>query len=194
MVESYLAADPKGVMMSDEDKKIEPPKEAFTRLLVEPPPFSLPRGSNPKPSIEVLPGIMVSKEAIDEAVRATTDPRVEEIVEQRHKRISKEREEIKNDLNASRQFLQAMVDRFRQPINPNEKYVSYDAMPAPLQRIVRAYIDAEAANRELEEAIKALAQAPITVIPTANGAENHDLAVKPFDEISSKWSTLAGLS
>lgn len=181
-------------MMSDEDKKIEPPKEAFTRLLVEPPPFSLPRGSNPKPSIEVLPGIMVSKEAIDEAVRATTDPRVEEIVEQRHKRISKEREEIKNDLNASRQFLQAMVDRFRQPINPNEKYVSYDAMPAPLQRIVRAYIDAEAANRELEEAIKALAQAPITVIPTANGAENHDLAVKPFDEISSKWSTLAGLS
>lgn len=158
-------------------------------IQAEPPPFSLP-SNRTKPAIEVLPGVMVSQHLIDEAVRATTDPGADErveAVERKYKVAARDREELKNDLASSRQFLQAMVDRLRQPVNPDEKYVSYDAMPPPLQRIVKAYIDAEAANRELEEAIKALAKAPITAIPTANGAE------KP-DEQAVKWQRLAGLS
>lgn len=160
-------------------------------IQAEPPPFSLP-SNRTKPVIEVLPGVMVSQHLIDEAVRATSDPgadtRVEE-VERKYKVAARAREELKNDLASSRQFLQAMVDRLRSPVNPDEKYVSYDAMPPPLKRIVKAYIDAEAANRELEDAIKALAKAPITAVPVANGS-----SPEQPDEQATKWQRLAGIS
>jgi hypothetical protein len=170
--------------------------------LTDLPPYTYPTRDK-RPQVEVLPGVMVSQRLIDEAVRArdsVADARVEEIECKRieHKQVAavaaaRAREELKNDLASSRQFLQAMVDRLRSPVNPDEKYVSYDAMPPPLQRIVKAYIDAEAANRELEDAIKALARAPITASPVANGAIDQASPDGP-NEQAVKWSRLAGIS
>ena len=42
------------------------------------------------------------------------------------------------------------------PDNAKEKYVCYDTMPDPLKRVVKAYIDVDVANKELDEAIKVL--------------------------------------
>ena len=56
-----------------------------------------------------------------------------------------------------------MWDRARKRVNKHEKFVSYDAMPTPLQRVVKAYIDAAAANTELDAAVKALNLAPMVV-------------------------------
>lgn len=132
------------------------------------PPFCLPNMSNHE-VVEVAPGVMVSQKLINEAVRHTSntdDEQFETYVEEIEKvQIAKQKdfEELKQDLSTSKQIVQAMMDRARQPVNTHEKFVSYDAMPSPLQRVVKAYIEAAAANKELDEAVKALNLAPMVI-------------------------------
>jgi len=109
-----------------------------------------------KPLVEVVPGIMVSEHLIQAAVDATSTPGAVEDGERREVAKERELDEIREDISASRQVLQAMAERLRNPPDLQEKYVSFDAMPSPLQRVVKAYIDADAANRELDAAIAAL--------------------------------------
>jgi len=124
------------------------------------PPFSLPVSKHTKKSqVEVVPGVMVSQKLIDEAVRLTSDPATETAVEdaeQRRLRRLRANEELRNEIDTSRQIVQSMLDRMREPLRYDEKFVSYDTMPGPLQRVVKAYIDAAAANKELNEAVAAL--------------------------------------
>ena len=128
------------------------------------PPFSLPVGKNEKKAtVEVVPGVMVSQKLIDEAVRLTTNPLspsyeydAAEAVERRRLARQKANEELRQELDASRQIVQSMLDRMRDPLKFDEKFVSFDTMPTPLQRVIKAYIDAAAANKELNEAVAAL--------------------------------------
>ena len=138
---------------------------------IEPPPIEVPvHFKRPAgPAVEVVPGVMVSQTLIDEAVRLTSSGPVSEdhveAIERKHLRVAQEHAEIKQDISTSKQIVESMLARMREPVNPDEKYISYDSMPAPLQRVVKAYIDVGAANNELAEAIKGLQQmAP----PTTN--------------------------
>jgi hypothetical protein len=133
------------------------------------PPYCMPNLSK-SDVVEVAPGVMVSQHLIDEAVRHTSfsvdDEEAEDYAEEVEKvQLAKQKhfEELKQDLSTSKQIVQAMMDRARQPVNTHEKFVSYDAMPTPLQRVVKAYIDAAAANTELDAAVKALNLAPLVV-------------------------------
>ena len=133
------------------------------------PPYCMPNLSK-SDVVEVAPGVMVSQHLIDEAVRHTSHSGEDEESEEYSEEIEKEQiakqkqfEELKQDLSTSKQIVQAMMDRARQPVNTHEKFVSYDAMPSPLQRVVKAYIDAAAANAELDAAVKALNLAPMVV-------------------------------
>lgn len=71
-------------------------------------------------------------------------------------------EELRADMRASQQVIQAMIERACQPLKLDEKYVSYDAMPEPLQRVVAAYIAVSDAHKELDEAIRALQATELT--------------------------------
>jgi len=132
------------------------------------PPYCMPNLSKSN-VVEVAPGVMVSQHLIDEAVRHTShsieDEDAEEYAEEveAHARKQKYFEELREDLSTSKQIVQALLDRARQPVNKHEKFVSYDAMPSPLKRVVKAYIDAAAANTELDAAVKALNLAPMVV-------------------------------
>ena len=64
--------------------------------------------------------------------------------------------QIRQEIEVSKQVVQGLVELARASFNPMETYVSYDAMPVPLQRVIKAYAAREEANRELAEAIKAL--------------------------------------
>jgi len=114
--------------------------------------------------VEVIPGIMVSQVLIDEAVRLTSSQPesvidfTEKMREADRERIKRAQEELKQDITASREIVFAMLQRMREPLKYEEKFVSYDTMPAPLQRVIKAYIEAEAANRELNEAVAALSK------------------------------------
>lgn len=118
--------------------------------------------------VEIIPGIMVSQVLIDEAVRRTTTPysllpssteeALEEARERDRERRAKESAELREDIDKSREVVFAMVQRMRDPLKYDEKFISYDTMPPPLQRVVKAYIDAEAANRELNEAVASLSK------------------------------------
>lgn len=141
--------------MTDKDISIEMGPEGPRFAQPEPPPFSVPIPRH-RDVVEVAPGIMVSQALIDEAVQVTSDPNVTEAIEQRQNVVAREQLLIKEDITASRQIIAAMVERLKNPPNMQERYVSYDSMPAPLQRVVKAYIDAAAANEELDAAIKAL--------------------------------------
>lgn len=116
--------------------------------------------------VEVAPGIMVSEHLIRAAVEATStgdSPQDHQDYYRNLKlRDKKHQEEVRKDLNASKKFVKEMFDRLNNPPNMKEKYISFDAMPKPLQRVVKAYSAAAEANKELEEAIKALASAPPT--------------------------------
>jgi hypothetical protein len=129
--------------------------EARNNKPTPPDPYSMAVKGD-KPLVEVVPGIMVSEHLIQAAVDATSTPGAVEDVERREAVKERELDEIREDISASRQVLQAMAERMRNPPDLAEKYVSFDAMPAPLQRVVKAYIDADAANKELDSAIAAL--------------------------------------
>jgi hypothetical protein len=110
----------------------------------EPPPYCIPVArTRSQETIEIEPCILV-----------------EQMFESRRARIETMKREIREDLNVSKQVVQSLVELIRNPPNMKEKYISYDAMPAALQRVVKAYTDAAEANRELDEAIKALAAEP----------------------------------
>ncbi len=117
--------------------------------------------------IEVSPGLKVPKHLIEDAVNQTSSPAIEEVIEKRHKRMVRDAAELKADLAAGQKVLQEMAKRLTNPVNLDEKYVSFDAMPAPVQRLVKAYMEAEAANLELNEAIQALAKTPLNVMTAA---------------------------
>jgi len=119
----------------------------------------------PDRQVEMIPGIMVSQRLIDEAVRLTSstgqelhDATREVVEEQRRERIQKENAEMRELIDTSKQVVLAMVQRMRDPLKYDEKFVSFDTMPAPLQRVVKAYIEAEEANRNLSEAVASLAK------------------------------------
>jgi len=126
--------------------------------LISPPPFSVPLSANHGPTVEVVPGIMVSEHLIRSAVEATTEPGAEDEIERRMHAATKAREELRQDIEKSREVVQAMMDRVRNPPNMKEKYISFDALPAPLQRVMTAYTAAAEANKELEDALAALKQ------------------------------------
>lgn len=144
-----------------EGEAVERWKEiAFSSTVApEPPPFSVPI-SDVSRTVEVAPGILVSEHLIRDAVEATSAPGVAEQVEARENAKKKMFEELRQDINTSKQVVQSIIDRLRNPPNLQEKFISYDAMPPLLQRVVNAYIAASDANRELDEAIKALAAEP----------------------------------
>ncbi len=121
-------------------------------------------------TVEVVPGVMVSQHLIDEAVRLTSFPSAStdqevEAIERRAAVKAKDHDELRQDISTSRQIVQSMIDRVRNPAKFDEKYVSYDSMPKPIQRIVKAYMDVDAANKELEEAIKGVAQLASNATP-----------------------------
>jgi len=141
--------------MSTEEKNTSVEQEATS-------PLCMPvKSASSAATVEVAPGIMVSQHLIDEAVKTTSgdqalaDDYVDQIERQAEAR-ARDRAELKADISASQQVVKEMFERLRNPLDPREKYVSYDSMPAPLQRVVKAYIDASAANAELDEAVKAL--------------------------------------
>lgn len=155
----------------------QPEKQALNEILSDMaahatpvPPDDAPSGTVPLTSkrkrkqVEVIPGIMVSQVLIDEAVRLTSSQPdavidfTEKMREADRERIRKAQEELKQDITASREIVFAMLQRMRDPVKYEEKFVSYDTMPAPLQRVIKAYIEAEAANRELNEAVSALSK------------------------------------
>ncbi len=154
--------------------------------------------------VEVAPGLTVPKHLIEAAVNQTSSPAIEEVIEKRHKRMARDAAELKADLAAGQKVLQEMAERLSSPVNLDEKYVSYDAMPAPVQRLVKAYIDAEAANLELNEAIQALARTPLKVMTAAAKAATETKKsgepAQPFgvdvtgqaqsQELNSPWSHL----
>jgi hypothetical protein len=115
--------------------------------------------------VEVIPGIMVSQKLIDEAVKYTSTGATEWQAEAREAALEREREriamnnaELRRDIDNSRQFVIGMLQRMREPMKYDEKFVSYDTMPGPLQRVVKAYVEAEEANRNLADAVAALAK------------------------------------
>lgn len=125
----------------------------------EPPPFSIPINDLSR-AVEVAPGIMVSEHLIRDAVAATSAPGAVERVEAEERARSRMFEELRQDIDCSKKVVQSLVERMLNPPNLQEKFISYDAMPPALQRVVNAYIAASDANRELDEAIKALAAEP----------------------------------
>lgn len=62
--------------------------------------------------------------------------------------------DIKQDIDAGRKVVQELIStKAELPREPEEKFISFDAMPAPLKRIVKAYMDLEAAQKELDAAV-----------------------------------------
>lgn len=158
--------------MSETDKAIDAVENASRNRDMQwanLPPYCMPNLSK-SDVVEVAPGVMVSQHLIDEAVRHTSNLDQSEEVENYAQKIESDLRAkeydlagLKQDLSASKQIVQSMIDRARQPVNTHEKFVSYDAMPTPLQRVVKAYIDAAAANKELDDAVKALNLVPLVV-------------------------------
>jgi len=116
------------------------------------------------PTVEVAPGIMVSETLIRAAVEATSSGDTPQDHQDHYRQLKRRdktlHEEVKKDLKASKKFVQEMFERANNPPNTKEKYVSFDAMSPSLQRVVKAYTAATEANKELDEAIKALAAEP----------------------------------
>lgn len=130
--------------------------------LAEAPAFSIPI-SDLSRTVEVAPGILVLEHlirVIRDAVNATSEPGEVDRVEARENAKKRMFDELRQDIDASKRVIQSMVERIKNPPNMQEKFISYDAMPPSLQRVVNAYIAASDANRELDEAIKALAAEP----------------------------------
>lgn len=123
------------------------------------------RSSASDKQVEVIPGVMVAQYLIDAAVASTINPlhpdanqTTEDIqkIEREQLRKEKARDELRADINNSAKLVKEMFDRMRNPAKYDAKFVSYDQMPAPLQRVVNAYIAVSEANKELEEAIKGI--------------------------------------
>ena len=114
----------------------------------------------PGPVVEVMPGVTVSQAQIDAAVEATTSPSVVDLAEEKFDNVKRRTEslhaEVKEDLEISKRVVQEMVERMRTPLNMQEKYVSLDAMPEPLKRVVKAYAELDSAKTELAAAIAGL--------------------------------------
>lgn len=108
--------------------------------------------------VEVAPGITVPEHLISAAVAATSNYAEIDANNRMQSSRVKEAEDIKHDIDASRQAIQEMVNikRIGAQLDPNEKYVSYDAMSPELQRVVKAYVATNEAQLELKEAITAL--------------------------------------
>jgi hypothetical protein len=130
----------------------EEPRESFFA--------PLSASAEPVATVEVIPGVRISQAQIDAAVKATSgsETLIHPFAARDERDAAKEKffEDIRQDIKASRSVIQEMMERLRTPVDMQEKYVSYDSMPAPLKRVVKAYIDVEEANKELTEAIKAL--------------------------------------
>lgn len=114
-----------------------------------------------KSHVEVVPGVMVAQHLIDAAVESTVafDARTEEVIQEAERqqvRKQKDLAELRTDIDNSSKFVKEMFDRMRNPAKYDEKFISYDQMPKPLQRVVNAYMAVNEANRELEEAIKGI--------------------------------------
>lgn len=138
---------------------VESPAAAAAAVGPEPPPFSIPINDLNR-TVEVAPGILVSEHLIRDAVNATSVPGEIDRVEARENAKKRMFDELRQDIDASKRVVQSMIERIKNPPNLQEKFISFDAMPASLQRVVNAYIAASDANRELDEAIKALAAEP----------------------------------
>lgn len=123
------------------------------------PAFCVPISSD-KEVVEVMPGVMVSRHLIEESATCISDSRDASQVERDRVAVLKDQEELRADINASQQVVKEMFERARTPLNFNEKYVSYDSMPAPLQRVIKAYIALTEARAELDQAVKALQLEP----------------------------------
>ena len=107
-------------------------------------------------TIEVAPGIEVSERQIKLAVEATTNPCAAIEIDRKYAAREKTREEVQKDIDISKEVINSMNERRREPVNPQEKYVSFDAMPTPLQRVVTAFAAASEANKELDAALAEL--------------------------------------
>jgi len=64
-------------------------------------------------------------------------------------------DQIKKDILASKAVISEIVDRVNNPPN-DERYVGFDSLPAPLQRVIKAYMALAVAQEELDLAVRAL--------------------------------------
>lgn len=119
--------------------------------------------------VEVVPGVMVAQHLIDAAVSATTgdssavSDKVEELEQAHAQWRRRDAAELRMDLVNSAKLVKEMFDQMRNQAKYDEKFVSYDQMPAPLQRVVNACFAVSEANKELEEAIKGLTALPLAL-------------------------------
>lgn len=65
-------------------------------------------------------------------------------------------DEIKRDLEISNEITQGLLERVKQPVNLDEKFISYDAMPKSLQRLIDAYNDLIKAKKEFDDSVQCL--------------------------------------
>jgi hypothetical protein len=154
LTEKALEEDVPGVEEALEEVEIE---EALTNAGHAPSAMAIRTVTGRTDNVEVAPGVIVSQHLIDAAVGIASPTPVKGAA-QWTALSNRVLNEIREDISSSQKFVQEMVDRMRNPGRYDEKYVSYDQMPKPLQRVVAAYIAVNEANKELEEAIKALGQ------------------------------------
>jgi hypothetical protein len=62
---------------------------------------------------------------------------------------------IKQDIDASKAVISEIIDRVKNPPK-DERYVGFDSLPSPLQRVIKAYMTVATAQEELDLAVKAL--------------------------------------
>lgn len=108
-----------------------------------------------KPTIEIAPGVTVSKHLIDEVAKPNE---FDKASAKKAAAFGDHSREMREDIDASRDFLQFLV-RTReelQDLKPDERFVSFDRMSPELQRVCTAFAASEAAKAELREAVDAL--------------------------------------
>jgi hypothetical protein len=108
-------------------------------------------------TVEVAPSASVDNRQIEAAVQVAVD---DHLTPARLPRLRGPagRAELKRDIEASKKVVQSLVDRLNEPVKPDEKYISFDAMPPPLKRVIEAYIALDAAQKELDKALKGMQQ------------------------------------
>lgn len=126
------------------------------------PAFCVPVSSD-KELIEVVPGVMVSRSLIEDSATVISDMRDADQIARDRAAIEKDRAELRSDIDASQQVIKEMFERVQEPLDPKQKYINYDSMPVPLQRVIKAYLALTEARAELDQAVKALQLEPASM-------------------------------
>jgi len=111
------------------------------------------------PEVEVMPGITVRQELIDEAVKATSDPAKATLAEEARERAKTQKvihdHELREDIEVSKQITQAILDQVGKP---EPVQVNINSLPPELKRVVNAFLNLRVAQGEYADALSALAK------------------------------------